>query len=551
MPLVALVLTVVLVVAACTEESPTHPDTDGAERAGVMVTPRLAVHRSPPDLPFVSVFITYKEDAPSDRLLSIIDSGARMAGEVPIVGPRVIATVFPRGAVQKLLNIPWIDSIGFGNDDAFPMSETTPWGVASIGADDVHGSPLNNKGNGVKVAVLDNGMRCTHSDLSARVVGGYDYVDGDSDYCHNSTGDHGTPVAGIIGASENDAYVIGVAPEVDLYSVRVCSATGCPDSWIILGLQWAIDNDMDAINLSLGNCGDNPGLYLLIAFWGVHSMDIPVVASAGNGIHTYPVPCDPTDPVSGMARLQQTIGVSAHTSNGVYRSGYQYGPGIDVSAPTYVLTDNVYGGTSTFGGTSAAAPHVTGTIALLLAEGFPQDPDLLKQRIRETALDKSDTTHYGQGLLRADDAVVAKPKVTDITGVSSPITTAGTHNLTAQISDGAGTIQVRWDIDYSDPNIPDVHTWYGSATYGMSVPIGAYNITVKATPREQTYLRVGWLRQETYVVCTVQGSAPMLIARTQPSGRPWDEEEGVGRRRQLPDGPQRAKWSCDPGPPDP
>src|SRR5690606_266422 len=99
-----------------------------------------------------------------------------------------------------------------------------------------------------------------------------------------------------------------------------------------------------------------------------------VVVAGGNGIYTVPSDdCYPWSPVSKFARAPGTIGVSAYGTDHQYKTGFQYGPAIDFSAPTDVLSTAVEAGAHTiepFGGTSAATPHVAAAIAVLLSAGF-------------------------------------------------------------------------------------------------------------------------------------------------------------------------------------
>ncbi len=91
---------------------------------------------------------------------------------------------------------------------------------------------------------------------------------------------HGTHVAGVIAAEDNAAGVIGVAPEADLYAVKVLDGGGSGSlSWIISGIEWAVDNEMDIINLSL----EGPNiLSLQLACDTAYDAGVLLVAAAGN-----------------------------------------------------------------------------------------------------------------------------------------------------------------------------------------------------------------------------------------------------------------------------
>ncbi|WP_165982943.1 S8 family serine peptidase [Macrococcoides canis] len=140
---------------------------------------------------------------------------------------------------------------------------------------------LGNKGEGVKVGVIDTGIDYNHPDLKDVYKGGRNYVGG-GDYNTKRNADdpyetkpeerpdrlpevdesgneyyttHGTHVAGTIAAQgKNEFGMYGVAPNVDLYAYRVLGAYGRGStSWIVGGIEDAVKDDMDIINLSLGN----------------------------------------------------------------------------------------------------------------------------------------------------------------------------------------------------------------------------------------------------------------------------------------------------------
>ena len=116
-------------------------------------------------------------------------------------------------------------------------------------------------GKGIKVAVIDTGVDYEHPDLQTNYKGGYDLVDLDSDPMETKVSEgmptsHGTHVAGIIGAN---GYIKGVAPEVELYAYRALGPGGVGTSiQVIAAIEHAVKDDVDIINLSLGNTVNGP-----------------------------------------------------------------------------------------------------------------------------------------------------------------------------------------------------------------------------------------------------------------------------------------------------
>jgi len=132
-------------------------------------------------------------------------------------------------------------------------SEALEWNVDQIDAELAWASTT---GAGVKVAVIDTGIDDDHPDLAANIGGGVNFVPKgrklDPAKWNDDNG-HGTHVAGIIAAVDNEIGVIGVAPEATLYAVKVLDARG--SGWlsdVVAGIEWSVDNNMDVINMSLG-----------------------------------------------------------------------------------------------------------------------------------------------------------------------------------------------------------------------------------------------------------------------------------------------------------
>ncbi|TAK53821.1 MAG: hypothetical protein EPO24_13870, partial [Bacteroidetes bacterium] len=135
-----------------------------------------------------------------------------------------------------------------GNVPAQQQAEVIPWGVDTVRAPAVWGAT---KGQPIKLAVLDTGIDSLHYELDARYKGGYNFVlknphpwDGHS---------HGTHVSGTIAAELNGVGVVGVAPDIDLYSLKVLSDAGSGTSADILAaIDWCVQNGMNIASMSLG-----------------------------------------------------------------------------------------------------------------------------------------------------------------------------------------------------------------------------------------------------------------------------------------------------------
>lgn len=117
-------------------------------------------------------------------------------------------------------------------------------------------------GRGVRVAVIDTGSDTRHPELRDRITGIRNFVDRDSDVFNRDI--HGTAVTGVIAAaSNNGAGLVGVAPEADIMSLKACWQRGagpsdaiCSSFTLAKALNFAIDQQVDVINLSLGGPAD-------------------------------------------------------------------------------------------------------------------------------------------------------------------------------------------------------------------------------------------------------------------------------------------------------
>lgn len=219
------------------------------------------------------------------------------------------------------------------------------------------------KGKGVTIAILDTGCDSTHPDLQERIIGGQNFTDDDgsnSDIFLDYNG-HGTHVAGTIAAQKDDKGVVGVAPEASLLIVKVLNKRGSGQyEWIINGIYYAIEQKVDIISMSLGGPADLPELHEAIK--KAVSNNILVVCAAGNegdGI-------DSTDEYAFPGRYNEVISVG---SINLERSPSDFSNShddIDLVAPgEKILSTYLNGKFATLSGTSMAAPHVTGALALI------------------------------------------------------------------------------------------------------------------------------------------------------------------------------------------
>src|SRR3990167_5601067 len=220
-----------------------------------------------------------------------------------------VAAQVPESALAGLAHNPHVTLVEA--DDTVYAVDTeldNSWGVQRIQAGDAHTTPYSNKGVGVKIGIIDSGVNYLHPDLNDNFDPlnlGYDFYY--YDYDPMDMYGHGTHVAGTACAEDNDIGsvdpklgVVGVAPECDLYSLRVLNEEGV-GYWsdIIAAVEWStgatmqIENvftremltvqglELDVINLSLGKDRD-PGSTVKQAFDNAEAQGVVIVAAVGN-----------------------------------------------------------------------------------------------------------------------------------------------------------------------------------------------------------------------------------------------------------------------------
>ncbi len=262
-------------------------------------------------------------------------------------------------------------------------NKTSSWGVQAIGALSVWGA-YGARGGGVKVGLLDTGVDPTHPDLEGKVT---DWAEFDASGAQvpnsqpHDSGEHGTHCAGIIAGGNASGQWIGVAPEVKIAAAMVLKGKrGGTDAQILAGLQWAVESGVDVINMSLGGVWFDPEVRddYMNTFISCLRLGIPVVVAIGNaGAETTGTPgndffafsvgaTDHKDRIAGFSGgrthiVRNSSIISPDALPLVYSKP-------DLSAPgVAVMSSTPNANWKAFNGTSMAAPHVTGAIALLLS----------------------------------------------------------------------------------------------------------------------------------------------------------------------------------------
>lgn len=281
-------------------------------------------------------------------------------------------------------------------------AQSIPWGIARIEAPSAWAYSI---GTAVKLAIVDTGIDLDHKDLAANIAGGVNTIS--PTRSANDDNGHGTHVAGTAGAVNNSIGVVGAAPQVKLYAVKVLSKSGTGFlSDIIEGLTWCINNGMDVINMSLGSNSDNTSFHDAIT--AVYNAGIIQVVAAGNNGDGYGTG---TGQVTYPAAYSEVIAVTATDSSDNFAIFSSHGLAVDLAAPgNSILSTWNNGYYNTISGTSMATPHVAGVAALRKALHPSETPDQVKAVLEASAVDLGDPgwdQYFGAGLVDALNAVLA------------------------------------------------------------------------------------------------------------------------------------------------
>ncbi|MEU9314642.1 S8 family serine peptidase [Streptomyces sp. NPDC048295] len=352
-------------------------------------------------------------------------------------------------------------------------------------------------GRNTKVAVLDTGVDAEHPDLVDRVAASKNFTD--SRTTDDRVG-HGTHTASTVGGSgaASDGRKKGVAPGASLLIGKVLNDSGSGlDSWVIAGMQWAVDQKADVVSMSLGNpsvkdCTDPVAQATERLAQNTHTLFVVAAGNAGPGTETVSSPgCVPG--VLTVGAVDRDDSTAQFSSRGPVAVTHTLKP--EIAAPGVDISAASAGGRGVYAyrsmsGTSMATPHVAGAAAVVRQA----HPDWTAQQIKAALVSSARTGGKVDGADRTGAGVLDVFAAVNQKVLAAPAVQGGSYNWPQDASDRT-TVKVPFTNTSGreltlDLKVSGVHGNDGSDVHSDVVKPAQRKVTVPAGATAQVPVRI-------------------------------------------------------------
>jgi subtilisin family serine protease len=277
-------------------------------------------------------------------------------------------------------------SLSTGIDRIDAESTSSPSAAANTMSKNATATKMSNLEN-VQIGIIDTGIDLENEELN--VVDDVSFIAGEP--TGQDGNGHGTHVAGIAAAKNDNDGVVGVAPGAKLTAIKVLGSDGSGSTASVLaGLDYALQhaNELDVVNLSLGGPGSSVATDTAIT--KLQNAGVPVVVAAGNDNEdaAFFSPANAPDAwtVSSIADTDGKCGGLGGANDDSFSSFSNWGSVVEIAAPGGQINSTLPNGEfAQFSGTSMAAPHVAGAVALYKSSHPDASPIEIFNRLIETA----------------------------------------------------------------------------------------------------------------------------------------------------------------------
>jgi len=469
-----------------------------------------------------------QEKSAVQNMLGLIGQGAKPSHLANFVVIQIPSTSNIETAINLLLKDPNVESAEpnyqttiFANaNDAFYNQQ---WDLPKISMPQAW--DMTNGTNAVTVGVIDSGADLSHPDLQTNLVTGGNIIDG-TQTVQDDNG-HGTHVSGTIDAVTNNsqgvAGVAGFNGQVHIMPIKTMDRAGLgTDTLSAAGIPYAANHGVKVVNMSNGQLEDTT--ILKAAIDDAVSRGVTIVAAAGNcGVLTSAnaaICQNMVNPLTYPAAYPNVISVENTDQSDHLSVDSEFGNYITLAAPregiisTFPRTpvgitcpNSVAQGYCTIGGTSMAAPHVAGVVALMLAINPSLTPASIQQILHSSADDTGtkDTANNEVFRLNAQKALAAAGTASSAsptgsagaTATPSPSPTTVLTNLVSSVTAACGGkgIAVKNAGTATNRNWQSFVDSYGGTTFiptGGDVYVYAQQACSITIPSGSVTLTAGW-----------------------------------------------------------